>query len=515
MLQKNFLDFIIKHKLILIFCILYILLGFYTYKDFGITIDESIEYKSSGLLYRSIKDGTSINILSTVLDDTAEEDIKHIPIVSRYFRGHLLIHHFLFEENSYDDFHLLNIVLALPLFIVSYILLYQHFNKSQYAILGPLFLFIDPRIIGHIPANPKDIPFAVYYFIGICLIYFYPKFKNYYFRILLFSVFFTFAQSIRIIGFTLYLVYILNVIYLIKKKQIKWSKDIVYEIIFIFCISNFFSIILWPFLGSSYVKNLLNLTLYTSNFPDWNGSTLYMGKYLTSSEIPWHYMPLYLLVTTPVIFLIFFLLIHIRYKNIFRNRLLFIFWTTIVLNIFMWLFLRPIVYNGYRHFLYLIVLMDFIAAIFTIDLLKSKINKKIKLLIFVPTLIYIFILCRFTIISHPYESIYYNELVGGTKGAYKKFDMDYWFSSRREAANWINGNMDISKEVIYSCGREDFIKYYFRNSLNFKNDVYSNATISICDEKRESMWKIEGDLIYQVKRFGIPLTNVRRLKSIN
>lgn len=39
---------------------------------------------------------------------------------------------------------------------------------------------------------------------------------------------------------------------------------------------------------------------------------------------------------------------------------------------------------------------------------------------------------------HPYEYIYYNELVGGVRGAFRSFEMDYWCTSYREAMDWIN-----------------------------------------------------------------------------
>ena len=39
---------------------------------------------------------------------------------------------------------------------------------------------------------------------------------------------------------------------------------------------------------------------------------------------------------------------------------------------------------------------------------------------------------------HPYQYIYYNSLVGGAKGAFRNFELDYWGTSYREAALYIN-----------------------------------------------------------------------------
>ena len=35
---------------------------------------------------------------------------------------------------------------------------------------------------------------------------------------------------------------------------------------------------------------------------------------------------------------------------------------------------------------------------------------------------------------HPYEYIYYNRFIGGEAGAFRRFELDYWGTSYREAA---------------------------------------------------------------------------------
>jgi hypothetical protein len=39
---------------------------------------------------------------------------------------------------------------------------------------------------------------------------------------------------------------------------------------------------------------------------------------------------------------------------------------------------------------------------------------------------------------HPYEYIYYNNLVGGVQGAYREYELDYWTTSYREAMEKVN-----------------------------------------------------------------------------
>jgi hypothetical protein len=39
---------------------------------------------------------------------------------------------------------------------------------------------------------------------------------------------------------------------------------------------------------------------------------------------------------------------------------------------------------------------------------------------------------------HPYEYIYYNEFVGGVRGADGRFETDYWCTAFREAMTYVN-----------------------------------------------------------------------------
>jgi hypothetical protein len=39
---------------------------------------------------------------------------------------------------------------------------------------------------------------------------------------------------------------------------------------------------------------------------------------------------------------------------------------------------------------------------------------------------------------HPYEYVYFNELVGGVRGAFRRYDLDYWATSYREAMGYVN-----------------------------------------------------------------------------
>jgi hypothetical protein len=41
---------------------------------------------------------------------------------------------------------------------------------------------------------------------------------------------------------------------------------------------------------------------------------------------------------------------------------------------------------------------------------------------------------------HPYEYTYYNTFVGGTGGAYRSYETDYWLTCYKESLEWLRAN---------------------------------------------------------------------------
>ena len=69
---------------------------------------------------------------------------------------------------------------------------------------------------------------------------------------------------------------------------------------------------------------------------DWGGSVLYMGNTIEAKNLPWHYLPVYILITTPIFYsvLVFigimFMILNLRKRILFyreeKYKLLSILW---------------------------------------------------------------------------------------------------------------------------------------------------------------------------------------------
>jgi hypothetical protein len=127
---------------------------------------------------------------------------------------------------------------------------------------------------------------------------------------------------------------------------------------------------------------------------------------------------------------------------------------------------------------------------------------------------------------HPYENLSYNALVGGLPGAYRRYDMDYWFSSMPEAIHRLEAYLREKTPLetsqapkIYSvavCGiRLEFDKtvtlpqlhWDFRSEWD-ESEFFIAPTHMNCDRD------LDGDIVASVERFGVPIAYVKDRRAI-
>jgi hypothetical protein len=65
---------------------------------------------------------------------------------------------------------------------------------------------------------------------------------------------------------------------------------------------------------------------------------------------------------------------------------------------------------------------------------------------------------------HPYEYVYYNAIVGGTAGASGHYEMDYWGTSLRDIAGFLNSDAPGQAQVLV-YGPDWIISRYARSDI--------------------------------------------------
>jgi len=127
---------------------------------------------------------------------------------------------------------------------------------------------------------------------------------------------------------------------------------------------------------------------------------------------------------------------------------------------------------------------------------------------------------------HPYENLSYNALVGGLEGAFRRYDMDYWFNSMPEAIHRLEAYLRTNKPLnetqplkIYSvavCGeRLTFdrtvtlpqLQWDFRPAWE-DSEFFITTTHMNCDRD------LDGEIVGTVERFGVPIAYVKDRRAI-
>jgi hypothetical protein len=487
--MKRFLP----HIVFTAFAVLFIFFSLTTYKDYGITADEELNYQNGRALLSYYKTPTNIALIQKQL-----QDFKHTPLLDLHNRLYPAFISLFNPKAYYEWYHLINLIFSLCIFAAFYYLIYWEYKKIPYAVLGFIAVFLTPRFLGDIPVNPKDVPFAIFYFLTLVFIYKTSGIRNP-FRLLVLGLLFGLTQSLRTVGFTMYAVYFIYELYLHKS-----VKEIFLDIVMIFTVAGFFTASLWPFIGANYFRNTMELFSNASDFAPWNNFMLFQGKFITKYERPWSYLPVWFLITTPIYILVCSVASISLVK---KSKLVFLLLTTLILNFLLYFVLNPVIYNGLRHFLYLLPLLVLMALIFIIEFIDKKERKKYPkafMLGFMFTNMIIVAVTMFRL--HPYEYVYFNELVGGLNGAQGNYEMDYWGASYSEASAWLKGEK-FSK--VYSCNLSYAMQYKSQGKYQMVGSSAESDFI-VCDYENDKRLNYKGDIMYEIKRFNVPLNIIRK-----
>jgi len=156
------------------------------------------------------------------------------------------------------------------------------------------------------------------------------------------------------------------------------------------------------------------------------------------------------------------------------------------------LYNKPSVYDGFRHFLFIMPPV-FIMASFVFEWLWQKVKPTLwtglVIAVLLPGVVGIARL-------HPYEYAYYNQFVGGVGKAYRVFETEYWLTCYKEAIEWTRNN---EPGTILHIQREFPLAQYYGGDL------------SIRDLGKESEGDIKsGDLLLFHTRANLDIRSIYR-----
>ncbi|MFC2114199.1 tetratricopeptide repeat protein [Bacteroidota bacterium] len=396
-----------------------------------------------------------------------------------------VINRYLSPFGDFETRHFLNALMALLGLLMAALIGKKYANwRTAWLIL--IIMVLTPPYFAHSMNNAKDIPMATGYIASIFFMLRFleelpePRKKSFIFLILAIG----FTSSVRIGGLIL-LAYLglfmgvkwLNALLSDRKSELpkKTFSSYLVNFIIVGVFSYFLAILFWPFALQAPIKNPIEaLQMFEQSDLMMTHYELFEGKLKNMANVPWYYIFKYLWITLPIGVLIGALSsLKVLWKEERQTKIL------VLILLFVTIF--PILYaaykgsklyNGWRHFLFIYPGLALLAALGWNFILKQSRGRVLS--IGIPVILFLLFLkpAIWMVKNHPFQAVYFNEMVGGINGAYGQYETDYLSFSGRKAAEWLaekekGGTQKIVVATNIETQSLDYYARKIRDSIQF------------------------------------------------
>ena len=407
--------------------------------DAGISGDEPVHYQQAEYVYNYFRTGGGD---SSALN-TPQTHLKYygqlVDNISYYLNQALN------SKNPYLVRHLLNSFLGALLILFAGLLAVK-LSGYRAGIITIVFLFLSPRILGHSYNNLKDIPFAAGYIIGIYglagVITSFPEKKLWPWVWMCLG--FALAFGTRAGGLVLIPVYLFFI--LIRwitqslpvdyKNPAFWKKGLIlFSFTFLACLAGFLlAIALWPYARQAPIRNSLESLDVMTHFSV-SIRQLFEGEWLWSEFLPAYYPVKYILITSPLLIIAGFLAQFISWNK--KKAPLLSLLNFAALFPLLWIILKGSnLYGAWRHVLFVFPPLVVISAA-SWEMAARQKGSLVRIIVSLALLAGLAGPFIHIIRYHPVEYVYFNRLTNGVKGAFYKYETDYYYHSMGPATRWL------------------------------------------------------------------------------
>ena len=490
-----------KNLFTFLFFLIFLLIGIFIFPDYGISIDEdntrivgflSLEYIFKIFLPEHL---TKINeILVGESDTYSYEKFKlgNSPIATSgiVFDLPMAFLELTFQIKDSRDYYLLRHFFNFLFFFSSVFFFFKivnkRFNSWSFGILGAVFLILSPRIFANSFYNNKDMIFMSLFIISLYSAITFLENKNIKSAII-FSIISSLMINVRILGLILpiliFLIYLINIL---RDENIK--KNVIIPLILFCILMPCFIILFWPYLWENPIeyfvhafKSLGDHSLRIYNF--------YLGQYVFSTTPPWHYFLVWIFISTPLFYIILFVigftfitqrtikrLLKIEKNNSYidlwrgnREMQDLIFLSTFLIPVILAIDFETISYDGWRH-LYFIYPSFLLVGLLGLNIIRIVFFKRKNNYLYILSLILVMPTAFWMYKNHPFQNVYFNLFAG--KNFNEKFEMDFMGTSNKNVLEYIIEKED-KKVRIFNLSTTDLnlSKKILKKEIREKIDI--------------------------------------------
>jgi uncharacterized protein YaiE (UPF0345 family) len=408
----------------------------------------------------------------------------------------------------------------------------------EYAWLGVIALALFPRFWGDSFFNPKDIPFAALLtlttYLGSRLVARYTNddqdtalgWNRVTLYTLLFGGLIGLLAGIKLVGSLVILFVVLThaLVSIGRKVSVRHIATVASHYLLMVLAWVATTIAFHPAAWSNPIGWLFEAAAYPSQNP-WSKQVLFDGQQARPADLPWFYLPKFLMITTPVVWQVLFvvglLFVLARFAGFSRPQRI------AVIMVLMQLVLLPIfvianestMYDGIRHFLFILPMIAMLTVAGLVAAYTVLKKGRYRLLMVGVVGAALAVVGVDMAKLHPYEYVYFNRLSGGLAGAQGKYETDYWALSMREGMEWVGQNAASNATVVVGgpfypaklfAGPDiSVVSYNPKEELALPKPFYYIG-MSKYDYDR---YFDDCPVVYQVNRDGVPFSTVKRCEE--
>jgi hypothetical protein len=396
---------------------------------------------------------------------------------------------------------------------------------TSVGLLAIVFLALSPRYIGHGMNNPKDIPFAVLCMVALLSfsrIRSTPPFLSWGSAVLI-GLALAAPLNVRP-GAVLYIGYFGVLLTVLTVRQGAWSLRQLGSVWAHFVVAAVIALtagtIFWPWAHSDPIVRPFLAFRQTSQF-SWHGDVLFAGQQVAANALPWSYVPVWMVITTPPVVLAGLLwaaavtLAERDSTALWRLGL----WTVGLGPIILVIARHSVLYDGWRHLLFVYPPLVVLSASGWRDLIRAtRASPRLCGLVIAALVVGCTEPLLFMMENHPNEVVYFNALVHGPHGAFRQFELDYWGNSLLQATGWTEDLAERTGVRLTVSGwpnalvREDILRFPLLEPAEPERGAH-HVYVQLLRDSRQGLTRTmsRGDILHIVRTHdGAPLAVVLR-----
>ena len=266
---------------------------------------------------------------------------------------------------------------------------------------------------------------------------------------------------------------------------------------------------------------------YTRDFP-----VLFDGQWLATEALPSTYVLRWMSLTLPETYAVALLALGLVLITVGPRRMVAGVprWRIIGFGVLALAIVFPIgtqivkgalVYDGWRHFLFVVPPLAVLGGAGMAVLWRPGVSSWARRSVLVLAGVALAVTAADSWRMHPYQSIYFNRIVaGGLAGATGRYETEYWGTSYKEGAEWIQSHYSPGDSglTVGSCGYPLSTEHYFRSpgfryvgSLDL--DLDSAPQIFLATARWGCADRLPGTVVHQVSRLGAPILFVKEVPA--